>query len=424
MKKTLFPIAALLASVAMLFTANGLLGVLLPVRATFLGFSPVDIGLMGTAYFSGFVAGCLLGPRLVQRVGHIRTFAALVAVICSLTLLMGLVDTKGVWWLSRCVVGMCFATSYIVIESWINDRASNENRGLVFSIYTIINLSVITLGQLAITLASVEELVLFAVAAMLVSMATVPVVVSASQAPDPPATVSVRLGFLFERAHVAIVACLGVGMANGAFWTLGPVFAQSVRADTQTTAIFMSLTVVAGALGQWPLGNISDRMDRRWVIIWASLGASLGAAVLVGFGGHGLLPVYLGTVLFGAFAFPLYALCAAHLNDFIDAGGFVEAASGLLLMYSAGAIIGPFIASVMMGYFGPRSLYVFTGGIHLLMASYTLYRVQVRQPTELAGQADFSDALLLTAMSADIDPRSQPEEREQAHSLGAGSSAS
>ncbi|MGJ8669304.1 MAG: MFS transporter [Oceanococcus sp.] len=410
MRQTLLPITALLASVAMLFTANGLLGVLLPLRATFLGFSPVDIGFMGTAYFSGFVVGCLLGPRLVRRVGHIRTFAALVAIVCSLTLLMGLMDGKLVWWLSRGVIGMCFATSYIVIESWLNDRASNENRGFVFSVYTIINLSVITLGQLAITLASFETLVLFAVAAILVSLATVPVVVSAAQAPALPTTVNVRLRYLFERSRVAIVACVGVGMANGAFWTLGPLFAQSDRGDTRTTAIFMSLTVIAGALGQWPLGHLSDRMDRRWIIIWASLGASVGAAVLVGFGSSGLLAIYIGSFLFGAFAFPLYALCAAHLNDFIDEGGYVEAASGLLLMYSAGAIVGPLIASAMMNVFGPKTLYIYTACIHLLVASYALHRVHVRQPTAEAGQTSFNDALVISSLSADIDPRTHEEE--------------
>ncbi len=412
MRNALLPITALLASVALLFMANGLLGVLLPLHALFVGFTPFEIGVMGTTYFAGFIAGCILGPRLVRRVGHIRTFAALVGVICALVLLMGLTDARPVWWLGRGVIGACFACSYIVIESWLNDRADNSNRGFVFSIYAIVNFTVITLGQLAIMLASIEDLQLFAVAAILVSLATLPVVVSAAQVPTPPEHIHVRLAYLFQRSRVAMVACVGVGMANGAFWTLGPVFAQRGGAGVDTTAIFMSLTVMAGALGQWPLGHLSDNMDRRWVIILASMGASIGAVVLAVLPATGLVSTYAGAVLFGAFAFPLYALCAAHLNDNIEPDGFVEAASGLLMAYAAGAMIGPLLASAMMGWLGGASLFVFTAIIHLVVAGYSLHRTRVHEPTSEAGQSSFADALVMSSMSADIDILSPSDEDE------------
>ena len=412
MRNTLLPIAALLASVAMLFMANGLLGVLLPLHALFIGYSSFEIGVLGTTYFAGFFAGCLLGPRLVRRVGHIRSFAALVGVICALVLLMGLTEARPIWWLARGVIGACFATSFIVIESWLNDRATNSNRGFVFSVYTIVNLTVITLGQLAIMLASIEDLQLFAVAAMLVSLATLPVVVSAAQAPTPPETVNVRLGYLFRRSRVAMVACVGVGIANGSFWMLGPLFGQRESAGVEATAIFMSLTVIAGALGQWPLGHLSDNMDRRWVIVLAGLGASLGAAVLVGLPATGMVTTYAGAVLFGAFAFPMYALCAAHLNDFIEPDGFVEAASGLLMAYAVGAMIGPLLASALMGWFGVASLFVFTAVVHLAIAVYALHRIRIKEPTSEAGQASFADALVMTSMAAEIDILQQDDDEE------------
>ncbi len=412
MRNALLPITALLASVALLFMANGLLGVLLPLYALFIGFSPFEIGIMGTTYFAGFFAGCILGPRLVRRVGHIRSFAALVGLICALVLLMGLTEARPLWWLARGVIGGCFACSYIVIESWLNDRATNSNRGFVFSVYTIVNLTVITLGQLAIMLASIEGLQLFAVAAMMVSLATLPVVVSAAQAPTPPEHVHVRLGFLFKRSRVAMVACLGVGTVNGSFWMLGPLFGQREGAGVEATAIFMSLAVMAGALGQWPLGHLSDNMDRRWVIILACLGASLGAVVLVAFPASGLVTTYAGAVLFGVFAFPLYALCAAHLNDFIDPDGFVEAASGLLMAYATGAMLGPLLASALMGWFGVASLFVFTAVVHLMIAGYALHRIRAKEPTSEAGQASFADALVMTSMAAEIDILADTDESE------------
>jgi MFS family permease len=323
---------------------------------------------------------------------------------------MGLVDARSVWWLSRGLIGACFATSFIVIESWLNDRADNSNRGFVFSVYTIVNLTVITLGQLVIMLGSIETLQLFAVAAILVSLATLPVVVSAAQAPVPPEHIHVRLGYLFRRSRVAMVAGIGVGMVNGSFWTLGPLFAQQGSGDVAMTAIFMSLTVIAGALAQWPLGHLSDNMDRRWVLVLASLGACAGAAVLVGLSSAGPVTTYVGAVIFGAFAFPMYALCAAHLNDFIEPDGFVEAASGLLMAFAAGAVVGPLLASALMDAFGASSLYVFTACVHLLVAAYALHRIRAKEPTEEAGQASFADALVMTSMAAEIEVHTQPDE--------------
>ncbi len=410
MRHVLLPIFALLTSVAFLLTANGLLGVLLPTRALAQGFNSIDIGIMGTAYFGGFFVGCLLGPRLVRRVGHIRTFAALTSSVCILALVHGLFDERLVWWLARGVTGICFAALYVVIESWLSEKSTNDNRGVVFSIYTIVTLTVITIGQLAITLMSTQGFALFALAAILISMATIPVAISIAPAPAHFAASRMRLSDLLQRSRVAVIGCLGIGMANGAFWTLAPVFAELNAGNTNTVAIFMSLTVIAGAFGQWPLGRLSDRVDRRRVIAGASIAAAFGAIVLVGTPPTSTYSTYLGAMIFGTFAFPLYALCAAHLNDFVETDGYVEAASGLLMTYSVGAIVGPLIASALMAGFGAKSLFVYTASIHAAVAVYAIYRLRQHEPAVATERASFSDALAMVSMSAEIDPRQVTEE--------------
>lgn len=405
-------ILALLLSVALLLTANGLLGVLLPVRALSQGFSSIDVGILGTAYFGGFFLGCLLGPKLVNRVGHIRTFAALTSVVCALTLVHGLFDEKIVWWLARCVTGVCFAILFIVIESWLSEKSTNDNRGAVFSVYTILNLSVVAVGQFTITLMSTQGFVLFAVAAILISMSTVPVAVSLASAPADLTASRLRLRYLFDRSRVAVIGCLGVGMANGAFWTLAPVFSKLNTGDINAVAIFMSLTVIAGGLGQWPLGWLSDRVDRRRVIAGAGIGASLGGVLVVSLTSVDPNWTYLGAVVFGAFSFPLYALCAAHLYDVVEPDGYVEATGGLLMAYAAGAIAGPLIASVLMEGFGANSLFLYTACIHIAVAVYANYRMGVQERPLVDEKAAFSDALVMTTASGEIDPRTEIGEPE------------
>ena len=416
MKAALLPISALLLSVVFLLAANGLLGVLLPVRALLQEYSSFDIGILGAAYYGGFGAGCLSGPWLVKRVGHIRTFAAMAAVYGSLCLTFSVLDSTLVWWLARTGTGFSVAVLFIVIESWLNERSTNENRGLIFSVYTAINLTVITVGQMILTMASPKEFLLFALAAILVSLSMVPIALSTAVAPAPLKSIRIRLGYLFERSPVGVVGSLGVGLTNGAFWTMGPIFIQQDSGNASGPAIFMSIAVLAGALGQWPLGKLSDRVDRRRVIIGACVGAMLGAVFLV-VASH-FLPgtLYLGAIFFGCFSFPVYALCAAHLNDFVEPDGYVEAISGLLIVFAVGAILGPLIASGLMRIQGPGGLFMFTAFVHVGIAAYAFYRCQRRDSPLEEERAQFVDTLVMTEIAAEIDPRpgeqSQPADTE------------
>lgn len=413
MAATLAPIAALLLSVAMLLMGNGLQGTLLPVRAQFEDFSALDIGVLGSAYFLGFALGCFYGPHTVRRVGHIRVFAAMVSIASTISLAHALLLSAPVWWILRAGTGFCFAALYMVIESWLNEKSTNENRGMVFSVYTIINLTVITIGQMMLTLDSPFAFSLFALASILVSLAAVPVALTTATAPQPPAIVQIRPRYLFRLSPVGFVGCFAVGLANSCFWALGPVFAQREEGDVTTIAIFMSLTVIAGAAGQWPLGRVSDRMDRRKVIIIACFGGALAGVGLMLSGQIWPRGLLLFAVLYGFFSFPLYALCAAHMNDFVEPDGYVEAASGLLLVFGAGAVLGPITASALMRYYGVDWLFGFTAFVHLAMAGFTVYRMRQRARAPAEERVEFSDAIRLAQTVSAVDPLSHKEDGDR-----------
>jgi MFS family permease len=403
---TLAPIAALLLSVAMLLMGNGLQGTLLPVRAQFEDFSALDIGVLGSAYFLGFALGCFFGPHVVRRAGHIRAFAAMVSVASTISLAHALIVSPVVWWVLRAGTGFCFAALYMVIESWLNERSTNETRGFVFSVYTIVNLTVITIGQMMLTLDSPRTFALFALSSILVSLAAVPVALTTAAAPRPPALVRIRPRYLYKLSPVGFVGCFAVGLANSSFWALGPVFAQRDEGDVTAVAFFMSLTVIAGAAGQWPLGRASDRMDRRKVIVLACVGGALAGTGLMLSGQLWPQGFYVFAGLFGFFTFPLYSLCAAHMNDYVEPDGYVESASGLLLVFGAGAVLGPLLASALMRFYGVDQLFGFTAFVQMSMAAFTLYRMRQRARAPEAERVEFADAIRLCQTVSAFDPMS------------------
>ena len=407
------PIAALLISVALLLMGNGLQGTLLPVRASIESFSELDIGVMGSAYFIGFALGCYYGPHLVRRAGHIRTFTAMVAVASSSVLAHALIVSPVLWWCLRSLTGLCFAVLYLVIESWLNEKSTNQNRGMVFSIYTVINLTVITLGQMMLTLDEPTDFPLFALSSILLSIAAVPVAMTVAPAPSPIATTTVRFSRLYKLSPVGMIGCFAVGLANGAFWGLAPVYAQGGVTDVSAVAIFMSITVIAGAVGQFPLGRLSDRMDRRRVIAFALLGAAAAGIGLVLIDPTWKQAVFAVAFIYGMFAFPLYSLSVAHTNDHIDASGYVEAASGLLMVFALGAVVGPIAASVFMQFTGNSGLFMFTVCVHIATVIFTVYRMRKKSAPPIEEHIGFADALRVAQTVSNIDPLSIPEDSEK-----------
>lgn len=412
MLRALGPVAALLASVALLLVGNGLQSTLLPVRGQAAGFGELELGVLGSAYYLGFAAGCLGGPWIVARVGHIRTFAGMVSLASSVALAHALVVEPAPWWLLRAGTGVCFAVLYMVIESWLNEKATNHTRGVVFAAYLFITLAMITAGQLMLLLDRPDSLALFLAAAMLVSLAAVPVALTRAEAPAPITAARVDPVGLYRASPVGTVGCFAVGLANGAIWSLGPVFADSVApagmARSDYVAVFMSITVVAGALAQVPLGRLSDLVDRRLVIVGGSAAAALSGLALVAaaLAAPGLvLPA--GFAL-GVFTFTLYSIAVAHVNDFVGREDFVQVAGGLLLVWAAGAVAGPLIASAAMQAWGPAMLFAFTAVVHLALTAFTLYRIPRRAAPPPADKAEFRESVIVGGTVATLELPSEP----------------
>ncbi len=404
MTRIIAPILTLLLSTALLLMGSGLQGVLLPVRGGLEGFSPAALGVLGSAYFLGFAGGCISGPRVIARSGHVRAFAAAVSIASVVVLAHAMVVNPLVWWILRAVTGACFAILYMIIESWLNEKSSNEDRGLVFSLYTIIQLTVITLGQLTLTLAEPTEFALFSVASILISLSAVPLVLTRASVPEPIEATRFDPRRLFVTSPVGVMGCLVVGLTNGSFWSLAPLFVQDSGGTAEQVAFFMSVTVIAGAVGQWPLGRLSDRVDRRRVIQLTGAGAAAAGLGLGWLSGLSSNLVLLGGVGYGLFAFPLYAVSVAHTNDFVSPEGYVEAASGLLLVYALGAVVGPLVASALVSYWGAWSLFVFTAGIHAALVLYVMARMPMRARPDEEDRIAFSDALIVSATTSKVDP--------------------
>lgn len=415
---TLAPVGALLLSVALLLMGNGLQGTLLPVRANLENFGALSIGVMGSAYYVGFVAGCVLTPKLIRRAGHIRLFAAMVSIASAIPLAHAMLVGPVPWWILRSLTGLCLAGLYLIIESWLNERATPENRGLVFTTYTTVNFSVITLGQMLMLVDDPIRFHLFSLASILVSLAAVPVALTRYPQPAPISSARLSVSNLYRISPVGVAGVLTVGLANGAFWGMAPAFASQIGLSVPQIAWFMSATVIGGALSQWPFGRLSDRMDRRKTILIACA-LACGSALLLIFTGLAMPTLMIGAAfLFGVFSFPLYALSAAHANDMAKDVDFVGIAGGLLLVNGAGSVIGPVLGGIAMDRFGALGLFGFTAFVHAAMTLFTLHRMRQRAAPPQEQKADFVPMPATAPVRADLDPRADetagPPERPTA----------
>ena len=394
MKNALAPVAALLVGVAILLAGNGLQGTLLPVRASIESFSTFSIGFIGAAYFLGFTVGCLKGAELVALVGHVRVFAAMTALASAAPLAHGLVVNPVAWIGFRLISGFCFAVLFIVIESWLNEQSSNENRGIVFSTYVMITLTLLGVGQMILLLYNPADMHLFAIASVLVSIAAVPVALSTGPKPELPVSVDVDVGRLYRISPAGTVGCFVTGLCNGTFWSLSPLFVATLSDDTNLAAWFMTAGVLGGAAAQWPMGFLSDNLGRRrTMMISASAGAITAALIVAETVPLTPYSVMVLGVVWGASSFPLYAISVAHANDYADPSDYVMVSSGLLLMYGAGAVVGPFIASALMTLNAATGMFLFTGISHLLLVLYAAFRVARRSSSPSDQHIAFSDAL-------------------------------
>ena len=406
-KSTLFALSYLLLTVLFFQLGSGLQGILVPIRAQLEGFSTPSIGLLGTAFYLGFVIGCLLIPTLIQRVGHIRVFSGFAALAATAFLLHDFVTTVPVWLGLRVAIGFCFAGLYMAIESWLNDQATTHTRGHILGTYMFVSWVAVIGGKLLFAWINPGGLSPFALVSIGICLAVIPVAFGTGPAPAPATENPLRLRELYRISPVGFVGCLSVGATNGAFWTLGPIYAQSHSLTPLQIALFMGAAVFGGALTQWPLGRWSDWMDRRRIIAGSCLTAALAAGALaMGDQSHELIILTLALV-FGAGALPLYALCLAHANDFAPPESFIQVSRDLLMVFGFGAIVGPYLGAWFMTIGGPIGLFLFTGSIHLSLTAYTLIRIWKRSPVPETEKTAFVSVPRTTQAILTLDPRSE-----------------
>ena len=413
MLTSLRPIFALLCGTAFLLAASGLHGLLLPLRGQVENFSTTSLGLLGTAWATGFVVGCFVCPRLVRRAGHIRSFAALAATAAIVAMLTGLWIGEVGWIILRAFTGFAMAGAFMIIESWLNERSTNENRGTVFGLYMMVTYAAITAGQMSVAFADVATASLFLLAGILFCASLIPTAVSSAISPQPLADVSLDLKKLYANSPVAFLGCLLTGVANGAWGTLGPVYGSRIEISTFEIALMMSVVVLAGAAAQLPVGRVSDRMDRRIVLSGAALGSALFALILFTLAPRSGTAIIVLTALYGSLAYTLYSIAVAHANDHADATEFVQVSGGLLLLYGFGTMMGPVLGAFLMDRLRPESIFLATALPHVALSVYAAWRMRRRAPVPIEEREDFKTIpaeRALTPQASLLDPRAEDQE--------------
>ncbi|MBU6445374.1 MAG: MFS transporter [Alphaproteobacteria bacterium] len=404
-------LAAILFSTLIYLIGNGLLNTIIPVRGDIEGFSNLAIGAIGSAYYLGFVLGCYIAPRMLASSGHIRTFAVGAAIAASMTLLQSLAIDEIVWAAARAFFGFSAACMYMVIESWLNDRAENETRGRIFAAYLTVNFAGIVIGQWLYVTAPPTSFVLFNLSAIFYALCLVPVGLTRLPQPQPAAAPVLRPLHLFKLAPVGVAGCAAVGFANGAVWTLAPVYAHSHGLTNGLLAAFMSAFTLMGAIVQVPVGRLSDHMDRRYVIAAVSALAAVAGLLLAWLGGLNRATAIAIVAVYGAVTLPVYGLSVAHANDRLPRDAFVETSATLLLVNALASAAGPLLAAFVTTWLGTAMLFVYTAVIHGALAAFALVRTRMTEAPPEEFHEPFAPVLPTASQVAlELDPRGPESE--------------
>jgi MFS family permease len=377
MLKVVTPLVPLLLAAGMLLGGNGLQATVLSLRGSQEGFTTATIGLLGTGYFTGYIIGCFGNPWLVRQVGHIRVFAALAALVAASTLGFLLWVNPWFWIVIRFINGFCFAGLFAVMESWLNAASGNENRARVFSIYRMVDLTCVAAGQFLMPILGVEGFLIFLAMAIMTCLSVIPVALFDRSNPSLPESFHVNPRTIWNISPIACIGCIAIGLTNTGFRLISPLHVQAIGLTLTQIATFLSVAIFGAALLQFPLGHLSDRLDRRLALMIASSGAAMAALFLA------LMPktaayAYIGSFFYGALSLPLYSLLAAHAYDRAGRGQYVILAAGLSFFFSLGAMIGPIAASLSFELGGGTGLFCFLGAVQALLTLIAGFRLIVR----------------------------------------------
>lgn len=364
---------ALLLGMLLLMAGNGIQGTLLGIRGSLEGFSPTTMSYIMSGYFVGFLGGSHMAPKLIRKVGHVRVFAAFASTISAAFILFAALPDPYLWTFMRFVVGFCFAGVYVVAESWLNDTATNETRGQALSVYVIIQMFGIIAAQVLLNFADVAGYTLFIVMSVLVSISFLPILLSISPAPTFGSSKAMSLKELFKISPLGCVGIFLLGAIFAGLFGMAPIFGTERGLSVGEISIFVGLIYFGGMVLQYPIGAISDRVDRRYLIVGVT---GVGAALLllgVPFNDN-ILVLYLMAFVAGGFSNPLYSLLIAYTNDYLDTEDMAAASGGLIFLNGVGASGSAILAGWMMSSFGANSFFVYLAALLSSIAIYAVYR--------------------------------------------------
>ncbi|PIS01193.1 MAG: MFS transporter [Chlamydiae bacterium CG10_big_fil_rev_8_21_14_0_10_35_9] len=413
MRDTLKSIISPIASLIILVAGNGLFMTYVTVRLRLEDYSTLIIGIVSAAYYAGMFVGSLRSNRLIERIGHIRAFATFASLLAVLTLLQGFYISSWSWTILRFFNGITMAGLFITIESWLLVRSSVDSRGKILSLYMIALYAAQSGGQFLLNVSDPISWTPYILIAILTSLSVIPVSITRTTAPYSEEPSYLNVVQLFKISPLGVIGCFLSGIFLGCVYGLNPVYAQEIGLNIPGIALFMSLTIFGGLVLQWPLGSLSDYIDRRKVLLIAGLITAGLSIVIAWIGDLHVILLYSLIFLFGGFSFTLYPICISHACDHLEPKDFVAATGGLLLSYGIGAILGPIIAPFSMKFFGPKGLFFFFAAISGALSIYTLYRLTKAPPIPVEEKLPYSNIPRTTPAVGELDPRSdEPKNNE------------
>lgn len=368
---------ALLLGMMLLQVGNGMQGTLLGVRGQMEGFSTLEMSLVMSGYFLGFLFGSRMAPEMIRRVGHVRVFAALASMISAVMILYPAFANPWAWGVGRVLIGFCFSGVYVTAESWLNNAATNDNRGKALSLYMIVQMVGIVSAQALMLTADPGGSVLFIIPSVLISLSFAPILLSISPTPAFDTTKPMTLR---EIMRISPLGCVGMFLLGGVFaaqFGMAAVYGAEAGLTVGQISTFVATFYVGAMLVQYPLGWLSDRMDRRLLILIASAIAALGAVIGMALGGVFWL-LLVAAFLVGGMSNPLYSLLIAYTNDFLGTDDMAAAAGGMVFINGLGAVFGPIITGWIMGVVGPSGYFLHIATLCTMMAAYAAYRMTQR----------------------------------------------
>lgn len=413
MLRNIVPVTGLMLSTFFLLAGSGLTGITLPLRAGLEGWSPVIIGWIGFGYALCFTAGCVVVPRMVRRVGHVRVYAVLATLLAMSLLFHALIVHPLAWIAFRGVAGFALAGAYMVVESWLNEKATNESRGQIFSFYMIMNMVGMMAGQFMVLLGDPATTTLFIIAALLYAMAVIPTGLSNAVSPQPLTQVTLDLRKLYRNSPAAMVGMLMTGIIAGIWNFQAPVFAEQTGLSGNQIPLMLALAMISGAVFQLPLGRASDRVDRRYVMIFAGIvGVGCAIAYQIVPGAASAPGIFITVFILGAVLFPIYSLVVAHANDYAEPSEFVEISSGLLVVNGAGAMIGPVLSGFLIVGLGPGGFFLSLAVAFAIFGGYAAWRITQREAVPADEMTDYTYVPVTRSQTPEmftLDPRSDEE---------------